>query len=51
MVGVRHRCDMFPLRNVNLKFGDFNTRPLDKGYENTLKATQVGFKVDDIYDF
>jgi len=37
MVDVRHRCDMCPLQNVNLMFGDFNTRPLNKGYENTLK--------------
>ncbi len=51
MVDVRHRCDTCPLRNVNLMFGDFNIRPLNKRYENTLKATRVGFKVYDIYDF
>jgi hypothetical protein len=51
MVDVRHRCDMCPIQNVNLMFGDFNTRPFNKRYENTLKATQVGFKVYDIYYF
>ncbi len=51
MVDFRHRCDMCPIQNVNLMFGDFNTIPLNKRYENTLKATQVGFKVYDIYYF